>query len=190
MEAGEAEEMVQFVFVGEAEDMRRVGWRRGDFDVFQEWAEHGTEERVFFHRAPGDERDAAARLEDAAHFAEGFLDVGNEHKAEAAGDAIEEVSGEWKLLGIGGAELDVSNATGGGVFLGDLEHFAEEIGSGDAALGADGCCDTESRFAGSAGEIKDMHSGRESGALNNELGGLAGLEGELGIPFFPGGRST
>ena len=94
---------------------------------------------------------AAAGLEDAAHFAEGFLDVGNEHDAEAAGDAIKEAGGEWELLGVGGAEVDVFNATGGGVFLDDLEHFAEEVGGGYAALGADGGGDREGGFAGAAG---------------------------------------
>ena len=96
-EASEAEEMGQLIFVGEAEDVRGIGRRRGDFDVFHERPKHGAEERVFFQGAPGDEGDAGAGLEDAAHFAEGFLDVGNEHDAEAAGDAIEEAGGEWEF---------------------------------------------------------------------------------------------
>jgi len=32
-----------------------------------------------------------------------------------------------------------------------------------------------------------VHAGRERGAVNDDFGGLAGLEGELGIPFSPGG---
>lgn len=187
VEAGEAEEMVQLIFIGEAEDVRGVGRGRGDFDVFQEGAEHGAEERIFFHGAPGDEGDAAAGLEDAAHFAEGFLDIRDEHDAEAAGDAIELVGVERKLFGVGGEEFDVFNATGGGVFFCDFQHFAEEVGGDDAAFGADGGGDRECRFPGAAGEIEDVHAGRESGALNDEFGGLTRLEGELGIPFFPGG---
>jgi hypothetical protein len=187
VEASEAKEMVQFVCVGEAEDVRRVGRGRRDIHVFQEGLDHRAEERIFFHGAPGDEGDAAAGLEDAAHLAEGFLNVGNEHDAKAAGDAIEHACVERELLGVGGAEVDVFNATGGGVFLGDFEHFAEEVGCGDPALGADGGGDRERWFAGTAGEIEDVHAGGESGALDDEFGGLAGLEGELGIPFFPGG---
>jgi len=149
----------QFVFVGEAEDVRRVGRRWRDVDVFQEGAEHGAEERIFFHGAPGDEGDTTAGFEDAAHFAEGFLDVGNEHDAEAAGDAIEEGGGEWELFGVGGAEGDVFDVAGGGVFFGDLEHFADEVGGGNAAFGADGGGEGESGFAGAAGEVEDVHAG-------------------------------
>ena len=186
LEAGGGEYACQFVFVGEAKDGGRVGRRRRDVDVFQEGAEHGGEERIFFERAPSDEGDAAAGLEDATHFGEGFVDVGNEHDAEAAGDAVEEAGGEWELLGVGGAEVDVLDAASGSVFFGDLEHFADEVGGGDAALGTDGGGKTEGRFAGAAGEIEDVHTGRNGGALNNEFGGVTGLEGELGIPFFPG----
>ena len=187
VEASEAEEMVQFACVGEAEDVRRVERGRWDIDVFQEGLDHGAKERIFFHGAPGDEGDAAAGLEDATHFAEGFLDVGNEHDAEAAGDAIEHVAGEWELFGVDGAEFDVFNAAGGGVFFGDLQHFADKIRGGYAALRSDGDGDRECGFAGTAGEIEDVHAGRERGALDDEFGSLAGLEGELGIPFFPGG---
>ena len=187
VEAGEAEEMVQFVFVGKAENVGRIGRWRGDVDVFQERAKHGAEERIFFHGAPGYEGDAAAGFEDSAHFAEGFLDVGDEHDAEAAGDAIEEGGGEWELFGVDGAEADVFEVAGGGVFFGDFEHFADQVGGGDSAFGADSRGDRKCGFTGAAGEIKDVHTGRESGTLNHEFGGLAGLEGELGIPFFPGG---
>ena len=187
VEAGEAEEMVQFVCVGETEDMRRVGRGRRDIDVFQEGFDHGAEERILFHGAPGDEGDAAAGLEDAAHFAEGFLNIGNEHDAEAAGDAIEHFWREWELLGVGGAEVDIFDVAGGGVFFGDLEHFAEEVGGSYAACGTDGGGDTEGGFAGAAGQVEYVHAGRDGGAVDDEFGGFAGLEGELGIPFFPGG---
>src|SRR6266481_4990186 len=151
VEAGEAEQMVQFAFVGEAEDVRRVWRRRGDIHVFQEGLDHRAEKWILFHGAPGDEGDAAAGLKDAAHFAEGFLYVGNEHDAEAAGNAVEHVAGKWELLGVGGAEVDVLDAAGGGVFFGDFEHFSEKIGGGDAAFGADGGRDAESGFAGAGG---------------------------------------
>jgi len=97
------------------------------------------------------------------------------------------VAGEWELLGVGGAEVDVFDATSGGVFFGDVEHLAQKISGDDSALGADGGGDRECRLPGAAGEIEDVHAGRESGALDDQFGGLAGLEGELGIPFFPGG---
>ena len=137
MEAGEAEEFGQFFFVGEAEDIGRVGRRRGDVDVFEEGAKHGAEERIFFHGAPSDKGDAAAGFEDTAHFAESFLDVGDEHDAEAAGDAIEESGGEWELFGVGGAEADVFEVAGGGVFFGNFEHFADKIGGDDLPFRAD-----------------------------------------------------
>src|SRR5215472_9219398 len=132
-EAGLREKRFEFGLVGEAEDVGRIGRRRRNFDVSEEWPEHRAEQGVFFARAPGDERDATVCSEHTAHFREGFLNVGNVHDAETRGDPVEGLTGKRKLFGVGGLEIDVSDAAGGGEFFGDVKHFLNKIGGDDAA---------------------------------------------------------
>ena len=178
-EAGLREKRFEFGLVGEAKDVWRIGRRRRNFDVSQEWAEHRAEQGVFFARAPGDERDAALRSEHASHFREGFLNVGNVHDAETGGDSVEALTGKRKLFGVGGLEIDVSDATGGGEFFGDLKHFLDKIGGDYAARWCDRPRNAQCRFAGAAGEVKDMEASSEYRALDDEFGGVAGLMGQL-----------
>ena len=178
-EAGLREERFEFGLVGEAKDVWRIGRRRRNFYVSQEWAEHRTEHGVFFARAPGDERDAALRSEHASHFREGSLNVGNVHDAKTGGDSVEVLTGKWKLFGVGGLELYVSDATGGCEFFSDLKHFLDKIGGDYAARWCDRGRYAQCRFAGAAGEVKDMEAWSEYRALDDEFGGVAGLMGQL-----------
>src|SRR5215470_557822 len=130
LKTGGGNSLREFLLRRKTKNMRRVWGRRGNIHVFQEGPDHQAKEWVFVERTPGDERNAAAGFEHAAHFAQGFLDVGNKHDAEAAGDAIEEATGERELLGIGGAKVDVGETARGGIFLSDFEHFEQQI-SGD-----------------------------------------------------------
>ena len=159
--------------------------RLGNFDVFEERADHRAEQRIFFGGPPGDERDPAARLQDTAHFPESFVNVRNEHDAEAASHAIEMAIGEWKLLGVRGLEFDVADTPGCGDLLGHLQHLADEISGHDSALRTDSDCEGERRLAGTTGEIEDVHAGSESRAIHDKFGGATRLMGELCVPFSP-----
>jgi len=172
-------------FIGETEDMRRIRLGLGNLDVFEERADHRAEQRIFFDGPPGDERDPAARLQDTAHFPESFVNVRNEHDAEAASHAIEMAIGEWKLLGVRGLEFDVADTPGRGNLLGHLQHLADQIGRDDSALRTDSDCEGERRLAGTTGEIEDVHAGSESRAIHDKFGGATRLMGELGVPFSP-----
>jgi len=184
-EAGIGKSAAELSFVGEAKDMGSVGIGPGDFDVLEKRPEHGGEERIFVRRSPSDEGDSAAGLEYAAHFAERFLGVRDEHEAEAAGDAIKVPIREGELLGVGGVKFNIAETAGSGKFFGDMEHLADEVGCEDASVWTDGACDRERRLAGAAGEIEHVVPGGKLRAVDDEFGGATRLVGELGVPFFP-----
>jgi len=133
--------------------------------------------RGFSSAGPGDERDAAARLQDTAHFPESFVNVRNEHDAETASDAVEVAIGEWKLLGVRGLEFDVADTADGSVFLGHLQHLADKVSGDDSALRTDSDCERQRRLAGATGEIEDAHAGSESRAIDDKFGGATRLMG-------------
>jgi hypothetical protein len=88
-----------------------------------------------------------------------FWNVGKEHDAKAAGDAIERSAGEGELFGVGVAKLHVGQAVGMGIFLSNEEHFGDEIGGDHAAVGANSLCESEGGFARTTGEIENMEAG-------------------------------
>jgi hypothetical protein len=157
--AGGSKDSSELGFVGKAKNVRGVRSRRWHFDVLEKWSNHGGEERVVGGRTPNKERDAASGFQDAANLGERFRDVRKEHDAKAAGDAIEGGAGEGELFGVGIAKLHVGQAVGMGIFLGDEEHFGDEIGGDNAAVGANGLCESEGGFARTAGEIENMEAG-------------------------------
>lgn len=146
-------------FIGETEDVGRIRLGLGNFDILEERADHRAEPRIFFGGPPGDERDPAARLQHTAHLPESFVNVRNEHDAEAASHAIEMAIGEWELLGVRGLEFDVADTPGRGVFLGHLQHLADEIGGDDSALRTDSDGEGERRLAGATARSRTCMPG-------------------------------
>ncbi len=113
LEASGGESLRELGLVREAKDVRGIGrWSRG-IHIFGEGTNHGAEERVLLHRAPGDEGDATAGFKNATNFVEGFRDVGKKHDAEARGDAVEVAVGEWEMIGVSNLEFDIGEAASG-----------------------------------------------------------------------------
>jgi len=46
-----------------------------------------------------------------------------------------------------------------GILLSDEEHFGDEIGGDNAAVGASSLCESEGGFARTTGEIENMEAG-------------------------------
>lgn len=78
--------------------------------------------------------------------------------------------GERKLLRVGFTKFDVCYSLRSGVFTCNIQHFDEQIGSGDASMRGDYAGDSERRFSRAAGKIQNVVARRKTRTFEDKIG--------------------